>query len=35
LTAETIISGCPGKVGIGIDALEGKVAVQGWKELLE
>jgi phosphoribosylformimino-5-aminoimidazole carboxamide ribotide isomerase len=33
LTAEAIISACPGKVGIGIDALEGKVAVQGWKEL--
>ena len=32
-TAEAIISACPGKVGIGIDALEGKVAVQGWKEL--
>ena len=32
-TAEGIISACPGKVGIGIDALEGKVAVQGWKEL--
>jgi phosphoribosylformimino-5-aminoimidazole carboxamide ribotide isomerase len=33
LTAEAIISACPGQVGIGIDALEGKVAVQGWKEI--
>jgi phosphoribosylformimino-5-aminoimidazole carboxamide ribotide isomerase len=32
-TAEAIIGAFPGKVGIGIDALEGKVAVQGWKEL--
>jgi phosphoribosylformimino-5-aminoimidazole carboxamide ribotide isomerase len=34
-TAEAIISAFPGKVGIGIDALEGKVAVQGWKEITE
>jgi len=32
-TAIDILKAFPGKVGIGIDALEGKVAVQGWKEI--
>jgi phosphoribosylformimino-5-aminoimidazole carboxamide ribotide isomerase len=34
-TAEAILKRFYGKVGIGIDALGGKVAVQGWKELTE
>lgn len=34
-TAEAILNSFPGRVGIGIDALGGKVAVQGWKELTE
>jgi len=32
-TAEAILKSFPGRVGIGIDALDGSVAVQGWKEL--
>ncbi|HPI92641.1 MAG TPA: 1-(5-phosphoribosyl)-5-[(5-phosphoribosylamino)methylideneamino]imidazole-4-carboxamide isomerase [Deltaproteobacteria bacterium] len=32
-TTERILEAFPGKVGIGIDALDGSVAVQGWKEL--
>lgn len=32
-TAEEILQAFPGRAAIGIDALEGKVAVQGWKEL--
>ncbi len=32
-TAKEIILSCPGKVGIGIDALKGFVAVKGWKEV--
>lgn len=33
--AARIIERFPGQVGIGIDALNGKVAVQGWKEVTE
>lgn len=33
LAAQGIMEQFPGRVGIGIDALNGKVAVQGWKEL--
>ncbi len=32
-TAVAILKRFPGRVGIGIDALDGKVAVGGWKEL--
>jgi len=32
-TTEAILEAFPGRVAIGIDALDGKVAVQGWKEL--
>jgi phosphoribosylformimino-5-aminoimidazole carboxamide ribotide isomerase len=34
-TAQRIIEQFPGRVGIGIDALNGKVAVAGWKELTD
>lgn len=34
-TAAAILKAFPGRVGIGIDALEGRVAVQGWKEITE
>jgi len=34
-TAAAILEAFPGRVGIGIDALHGKVAVQGWKEVTE
>lgn len=33
--AKEIISSFPGRVGIGIDALKGYVAVRGWKEITE
>ncbi|HPC46427.1 MAG TPA: 1-(5-phosphoribosyl)-5-[(5-phosphoribosylamino)methylideneamino]imidazole-4-carboxamide isomerase [Deltaproteobacteria bacterium] len=33
--ASKIIRTFPGRVGIGLDALDGKVAVAGWKELTE
>jgi phosphoribosylformimino-5-aminoimidazole carboxamide ribotide isomerase len=32
-TAKDIIAAFPGKVGIGIDALKGRVATRGWKEI--
>lgn len=32
-TAKEIIRAFPGKVGIGIDALKGYVAINGWKEI--
>ncbi len=32
-TAKEIIRAFPGKVGIGIDALKGYVAIKGWKEI--
>lgn len=32
-TTEDILNAFPGRVAIGIDALDGRVAVQGWKEL--
>ncbi|HVN72060.1 MAG TPA: 1-(5-phosphoribosyl)-5-[(5-phosphoribosylamino)methylideneamino]imidazole-4-carboxamide isomerase [Desulfomonilia bacterium] len=34
-TAQDILKAFPEKVGIGIDAIDGKVAVQGWKEITE
>jgi len=34
-TSEAILKAFPGRVGIGIDALGGKVAVKGWKEITE
>ncbi len=33
--ARQILQEFPGKVGIGIDALDGKVAVHGWKEVTD
>ncbi|HQJ07908.1 MAG TPA: HisA/HisF-related TIM barrel protein, partial [Deltaproteobacteria bacterium] len=33
--AKRIISAFPGRVGIGIDALKGFVAVRGWKEITQ
>jgi phosphoribosylformimino-5-aminoimidazole carboxamide ribotide isomerase len=33
--AKEIIRAFPGKVAIGIDALKGKVAIRGWKEVTE
>jgi phosphoribosylformimino-5-aminoimidazole carboxamide ribotide isomerase len=34
-SAQRIIEQYPGRVGIGIDALDGKLAVAGWKEITE
>ncbi len=34
-TAKEIVQAYPGKVGIGIDALKGYVAVKGWKEITQ
>ena len=33
--AQEIIAAFPGRVGIGIDALKGRVATRGWKEITE
>ena len=34
-TTKAILQAFPGKAGIGIDALDGRVAVEGWKEVTE